>query len=202
MPFSLYFIRFISSLLLAFAFYCFVVGSYALIERWHQPKLVVDEVAEAVTRPVMLLVGGGRLVNEVRVPELARIEDDDVLPVEIKIESAKIDLPIVPGEIQKSVWSVSDAAASVLELGGDSLDKSLVIYAHNWPRLFGRLYKLKSGDEFELKYADERVDRLRVLGTQKISPDRVDVLYDAPVVLYTCTGWMDQQRLVVFAERV
>ncbi|PIR61622.1 MAG: hypothetical protein COU66_02835 [Candidatus Pacebacteria bacterium CG10_big_fil_rev_8_21_14_0_10_44_11] len=202
MPLSTYFSRLISSLLLAFACYCFVVGSYALVERWYQPKMAIDSLAEAITRPVLLLVGGGRLVNEVRVPELARTEDTDVLPVEITISQVKIEAPIVPGKISQNHWSMADSAASVLQLGGDSLDKSLVIYAHNWPKLFGRLDKLKAGNNFELQYKDGRSESLRVLGIQKISPDRVDVLYDAPVVLYTCTGWLDKQRLVVFAERV
>src|SRR3989344_6293602 len=83
--------------------------------------------------------------------EIVTSVTEKTMPVKISIEKLKVDLPIMPADIVDGKWEENDAGVSYWvqspvpgEIGNS------VLYAHNWPNLFGNLKKLTLGDEIKV----------------------------------------------------
>lgn len=126
------------------------------------------------------------------------------LPTQIQLAD-QLTVPLVPGFITNSEWEVSSFAASILvpPLLKTS-DRAYIVYGHNWPTLFGELQKTTLGDQITLQTNQSELTYQVVLKTQ-VPADNIGILDLAKpdsLILYTCSGWLDTQRLVVFAELV
>lgn len=127
-------------------------------------------------------------------------------PTFMTINSLNLNLPVEPTLINNGKWPTSQSGISFLENSG-TLGKSgnLIFYGHNWKTLLGSLQKIKVGDNIVLKSSTGQDFQYSVALIAEVNPNDVSVLEDTSderITLYTCTGLLDQKRLVVVAKRV
>ncbi len=127
-------------------------------------------------------------------------------PNRIIIEKIGVDLPIIASEIRDNNWPTSSTGISYLTTSSapGSVGNS-VLYGHNWQSILGNLYKINPGDEIKIRNADDQILRFVVTTTQVVDKTQSSVLNnteDSRITLYTCTGFLDQKRLVVTAHLI
>jgi LPXTG-site transpeptidase (sortase) family protein len=123
-------------------------------------------------------------------------------PDYIEIPNVHISLPIYPGNITAMRWSQTTRGVSYLSstpLPGYTGNS--VLYGHNWPNLLGPLHRVRIGDTIYITYGSKRVSfTVRYITVVKSSD--VSILTqtsDKRVTIYTCTGFLDNDRLVITA---
>lgn len=124
-------------------------------------------------------------------------------PVSIEINRINVSLPIKQTNIVKGVWEINPKGASHLAASGYPTEKNpIIIYAHNKIFQFGRLSELKNGDIVSIKSNKKEDFFYKVINSQVVTPENVEVLQKTKgnqLILYTCTGFADSKRLLVFA---
>lgn len=130
---------------------------------------------------------------------------DNHVPVKIVIPSHQIELPIVPSSLLNGDWQVTDKGVSLLSNDpSKASQQGFIMYGHNWPALLGRLQKAQIGEAIILSYENDAPETYKIESVFKVSPNQLDVLQLAKpntLLLYTCTGFLDNQRLVVLATK-
>ncbi len=123
--------------------------------------------------------------------------------VELKINSLRVDLPIVESSIRGGQWEVTNQGVSHLGQSPEPGQRgNSIIYGHNWNNLLGSLVKIKPGQSINIKYDDGSQKNFEVIYTQVVKPTDVGILKqtsDKRITLYTCTGLFDSQRFVAVA---
>lgn len=127
------------------------------------------------------------------------------IPTTIEFPDLNHQVGIVPNRIIDGQWQVSETQANYL-IGSGVIGEpgNIVIYAHKRPQLFAKLHQLGPGDRIILK-SPEVVGEYRVVDARIVPPDNTDILQTSEqkiLTLYTCNGWLDEDRLVVKAELV
>jgi len=139
------------------------------------------------------------------VDNLDAAETSSHLPSKIVIPSHQIELPIVPSSLLNGDWQVTDKGVSLLNANPQTAtDEGLIMYGHNWPSLLGRLQKAHIGEAIIIAYPNDRPTIYTIESIFKVAPDQLNVLDLAKpntLLLYTCTGFLDNQRLVVLATK-
>jgi|CXWL01.1.fsa_nt_gi LPXTG-site transpeptidase (sortase) family protein len=124
-------------------------------------------------------------------------------PAYITINNVGVNLAIEKRAIESKRWPVSDTKAIYLSGSGNiGQVGNVVIYAHNWPNLFGPLKKIKAGDEIVVGLSDGTSYIYVTQYIAVVTSDQKHILNetsDKRLTLYTCTGFLDRQRLVVVA---
>jgi LPXTG-site transpeptidase (sortase) family protein len=152
-----------------------------------------------------LLVYGGFLIYErtrpITIQSNQTIVASNVL-FSLQIPSVKIDLPAYSASIVDGTWQTTKLGISHLStspLPGE--EGNSVLYGHNWPNLLGNLHNIKPGDSMFIQHsgATKRfiVQYVSVVGSEESSV--YAPTNDIRITLYTCTGLLDTQRLVVVA---
>ncbi len=126
-------------------------------------------------------------------------------PKFIIIKSIQVNLPVKQTRINRGVWEIFNDGASHLSSSGNPDEKRpIIVYAHNKSNQFGNLKSLKKGDTVVLSSGKNHylyvVDRSLVT-----DPTNLNALRKAKgetLVLYTCTGFADSKRLLVYANRL
>ncbi|OGK15037.1 hypothetical protein A2690_02910 [Candidatus Roizmanbacteria bacterium RIFCSPHIGHO2_01_FULL_39_12b] len=126
-------------------------------------------------------------------------------PKQIIIKSLEISLPIKQTIIKNGVWEVFNEGASHLSTSGyPDENKPIIVYAHNRNNQFGKIDGLKKGDQIILSdglnhylYLVSRQKVVEPSNTQALKESRGEIL-----ILYTCTGFADSKRLLVYANRI
>jgi len=113
----------------------------------------------------------------------------------------RLSLGIKPAQVVNGHWNVWPD--SVTYLPTDSTNT--VIYAHNTKPLFGDLKKVKVGDKIDI--IDKQALTIHYVVSQiaVVDPLQVELLgptLEPVITVYTCTGFLDSQRLVVRATRM
>lgn len=123
-------------------------------------------------------------------------------PIEMQIAD-KVAVTIEGVKPAAGNWPVSPVGANYV-LNSAQLGEAgnLIIYGHNRKQILGGLKQVAVGDRVRLtdQYGKEWV--YRVVKTFAVSPGETKWLEptDTPVLtIYTCTGWLDSQRLIVRA---
>lgn len=120
----------------------------------------------------------------------------------LSIPSAGISLPAYGATIQGTTWQTTKHGISYLStspLPGETGNS--VLYGHNWPNLLGSLHTVKPGDALFVT-AENSTQRFIVRYVAVVGPNEHSVYApsnDTRITLYTCTGFLDRQRLVVTA---
>lgn len=130
------------------------------------------------------------------------VMSEDKTPRVIKIESVRIELPVIPASFDGKNWPTTTKGVSFISSSALPTKGNSVFYAHNWSNLFGPLVKVKPGDTVELTTADGTRYLFTVAFTQVINPDQTYILnqtVDSRLTLYTCIGFLDSKRFVVTA---
>ncbi len=138
--------------------------------------------------------------------ESIALEENEIkesLPVNLRISSLDIDLPIYESEIKDKKWEVSNKGVSFLRssvLPGDKGNS--ILYGHNWTNLLGNLTKIKTGEVVEIVFSDNTKKEFVVTLIQEVDPDDISILNntnDNRITIYTCSGFLDSKRFVVVA---
>ncbi len=117
-------------------------------------------------------------------------------PVQITINTVGISLAIEKRVLESRRWPVSDSGGEVGQTG------NAIIYAHNWPALFGDLKKIRVGDEVGVELSNGQTVTFMAQSITVVTSDQTHILdetSDRRLTLYTCTGFLDRKRLVVVA---
>lgn len=124
-------------------------------------------------------------------------------PIAVLIPSLSISLPIFPATIKQGVWDTTDKGVSYLTSSPVPGEKgNSILYAHNWPNLFGKLPSMKPGDTVTVIGKKNTVQTFHVTYTGEIDPTNKSILApsdDTRITLYTCSGFFDTKRFVVVA---
>lgn len=162
---------------------------------------------------ILLLTGIVILVTGLSVPPKTPIQDFEVktalvpklrqpAPDHINI-AGTIDLPVEVMSFGLKGWEVASQAASIASTSaypGES--GNIIIYSHNLRELFGKLSKVKIGDQVKLSSKEGATHLYTVTKRVVVNPDQIDSLRPTDsetLTLYTCTGLFDSKRLVVQA---
>ncbi len=133
-------------------------------------------------------------------------EQKEIVPTKIEINSLQIALPIQIANMENGKWKFSGEGAFYLEespLPGEKGNS--IIFGHNFPNVFGQLYKLKTGDTFTISFNDDTTKTFEVKSKFNVTPDQTHILNptdDTRLTLYTCSGFLDLKRLVITATPV
>jgi LPXTG-site transpeptidase (sortase) family protein len=118
-------------------------------------------------------------------------------PVALFIPTHKFSLNIYSTSIENGVWEVHPDGVSRL----NSVPNT-ILYAHNTQDRFGFLKSVKIGDTMTLSYRTGGSVKYLVTNIKTVNPKDIDVLFPEDknaIIMYTCTGFADSQRLVVTA---
>lgn len=126
-------------------------------------------------------------------------------PVRMRIPEADIDITVEESEIKDGIWEISQESASYLKTsakpGGGG---NIVIYGHNKKQIFGNLIgRAEPGQIIEVftedgknyTYEIEEVKTIKPTDIKAVSPTIYEVL-----TVYTCSGFLDSDRLVLKAK--
>lgn len=125
------------------------------------------------------------------------------LPSQLIIPDRHINLPILPSTQLNGEWQVTTQGVSLItpEQRGDT--HGYVIYGHDWPVLLGKMRQASIGQHVTLKYGNGQEQTYKITSIFKVAPTHSEILKMAKedtLVIYTCDGFMDSQRLVVIAQ--
>src|SRR3990167_10367718 len=145
-----------------------------------------------------------RLMFHGKVPAFYSDQTNKNIPIAFGIPELGIDLPVIPAYIKKDKWDTTTGGISWLiaspipgELGNS------ILYGHNWNSLLGDLENAQTGYTVEILYKNSVKRYFRISYIAIVNPNQIHVLNqtnDARLTIYTCTGFLDQKRLVVTAE--
>ncbi len=174
---------FLGNLLLIFGLISFIAFSYLIFQRYNPQNLAFD-LPEAIA--------------------VSDNENSELQPIGLRINSIDLALSITPAEIKNNNWQAFPNAISYLKTTVVPGAKgNSVLYGHNWPNLLGDLKKVKPGDNINIIYSDNSSKDFEIEFITKVLPSETSILKDSPdnrVTLYTCTGFLDSERLVVIAK--
>lgn len=132
------------------------------------------------------------------------IEDAKKLPSLIEISRLNVNAAVAEAKIVDNQWEIIDGKASHLVSSARPDEKgSIIIYAHNSRRLFGPLISSRVGDVINVTTRGGKIYSYRVIEKDFVSPTQVDMLtanHGETLVLYTCAGFADTQRLILKAR--
>ncbi len=124
-------------------------------------------------------------------------------PRHLSIQSAGIDVSIQPALIKDGIWQTSQNSATHLFTSARPTEAgNIIIYAHNKKELFGGLNKVKVGDTVAVTTETGSTFTYVVNDVKTVKPSDIKEVLPSPdevLTLYTCTGLLDSQRLVVKA---
>lgn len=134
--------------------------------------------------------------------DMTNLTREDLTPVHLTL-SQLMAVDVESARLEGGKWPLSENKAVFLENsaypGGNG---NIVIYAHNWPDLFGELKHAKEGqvitlvtkNGYEWKYQIHLITEVDASQTTWVQPTETEVL-----TLYTCSGIFDRQRLIIQA---
>lgn len=80
---------------------------------------------------------------------------------------------------------------------------NLIFYGHNWPNILAPLHKAKVGQKIVIGYADGTTQQFVIKTLSIVSANQISILepttHNPQLILYTCSGFLDRQRLVTTA---
>jgi LPXTG-site transpeptidase (sortase) family protein len=124
------------------------------------------------------------------------------IPVRIVITRVNIDLPVVDAKVIDGYWELSENTASYGEGSGvPGQSGNTVIFAHAREGLFYNLKDVKLGDIVYV-FTKDKWFRYKVNKITAVYPNQIEVISptkNQTLTLYTCTGFVDEKRLVISA---
>lgn len=172
--------------LLVLAFACLVASGYWYFQRY----------GYFVPKPA-------KVIGSVQVAGAASYSGELTAPSSIALPNLGISLPVVITYMDGKRWPTTPSGVSYLAnsaLPGDM--GNAVFYGHNWPSILGNLKNTKVGDQLTVQYQDGRSRSFTVDKVFVVGPNATEILAQSEtpkITLYTCTGFLDMQRLVVTA---
>lgn len=139
-------------------------------------------------------------------PETINYQSGSSLPHKLIIKDLDIDVDILAVNFKDQKWVTTDNGVSYLtssavpgEVGNS------ILYGHNYRSLLGNLTQAKVGQKIEIMFEDGSKKEFIINYTTTVDPSKTALLEnssDSRVTIYTCTGFLDNQRFVVVAKQV
>lgn len=131
-------------------------------------------------------------------------EEKAIFPKRVIIERVGIDLPVFARKVIDDDWQLGDEGAYYL-IGSGTLGKkgNVVIYGHNTDEILGPARWLKEGELIKVISREGRIYNYQISEIKRVSADDVSILDnfgDYRLTLYTCTGFLDKDRLVIIGK--
>lgn len=124
-------------------------------------------------------------------------------PFRILVPGIFVDLPIVEAKVVNGFWELSENSASHgIGSANPGENGNIIIFAHARTGLFYNLKDLKNDAPVYLLTKD-RWYRYRVREIKSVYPNQVETIApttDETLTLYTCSGFLDEKRLLVIAK--
>jgi len=130
------------------------------------------------------------------------ITHEDRLLTKVIFPSFSQERKIVTTHVANGEWLLLDDAANyVYESARPRENGSIIIYGHNTPQVFADLHKLNFGDDIVLENNLGTKFYYQVVDKKIVKPDEIKYLNQnkETLILYTCTGFLDSKRLLIFA---
>jgi len=123
-------------------------------------------------------------------------------PVQItvpgKIQSAIETMPLVNNK-----WGVSNTKTAFLQQSARPGENgNIIVYGHNRASILGNLNQVHVNDVITVTTSDGSLHSYKVIKRAVTSPTQVELLQPTTMevlTVYTCTGFLDSQRLIVQA---
>jgi LPXTG-site transpeptidase (sortase) family protein len=126
--------------------------------------------------------------------------------VKINIPNANVQSNVVEGAVDGDVWKLVNNAVLTIKIANPDKSKTAtLIYGHNFKNLFQNLKDVQVGDNIYLTNEKGEVFIYQVYSKEDINPKQVDKLspqIDHELILYTCDGILDTQRVLVKATQI
>lgn len=112
-------------------------------------------------------------------------------------------IAIEAGNLEGNSWQLFSDHAGWLSSSGTPGKGTVILYAHNSPRLFGQLQHVAE-NEIVVVFQNEKRSLYKITGKVSVSPRSVDAVFAKKddLILYTCDGYFDEKRLVVYAQLI
>jgi LPXTG-site transpeptidase (sortase) family protein len=128
----------------------------------------------------------------------------NVFPRRLIIKSIGIDLGVDEGTIVDGVWAISpNKITHLINSSVPGENSNIVLYGHNTRSILGNLSVIKNDDQIEIITRDNKIYKYKVYKIQWVNQTNVSVVEPTSypeLTIYTCTGFLDQYRLVVKAS--
>lgn len=124
-------------------------------------------------------------------------------PTELIIPPIGMDLPIKETALQGNTWQIADDGVSHLAISARPGESGpIILYGHNTNDRLGPIRWLSTGQKIFVKTADGKTHPYTITKTEDVASSKTSELVAVKgetVVLYTCDGFADLQRFLVFA---
>jgi LPXTG-site transpeptidase (sortase) family protein len=121
----------------------------------------------------------------------------------VKFPPLSLNIPVFDSIIVNGQWQVPGSALGHLNTSANpGQNGNIVIYGHNKPGLLSKLGNLKVSDQINIVTAMGTEATYIITSISVVSPSDIEIAQDTQVetlTIYTCTGPLDSQRLVVRA---
>jgi len=114
-------------------------------------------------------------------------------------------LSLNPQEILDGKWPLSDTSGIYLTNSSQLGIKAKIIYAHNWPSLLVKLPQIQEEEQITLIFNNDKTNLYKVKTISRVKNWQKNLLFDAQenqLIIYTCIGWLDQDRIIVIADQI
>lgn len=157
---------------------------------------------------VMEKLKNKKLVTSLSVYQQEKVANVDEkiikIPQRIFIPKLAIDLKVKEATVSGNSWTLYDDAVSYLDTSGKlDQEENAVIYGHNTKNLFGSLKNITIGDRILIETDKGEALSYTVSEKKIVNPETIDIVYpqgDERITIFTCTNFMDADRLVVVAH--
>ena len=122
-------------------------------------------------------------------------------PTSVSIPKIHSQLPIQAAVVNGNSWQLFNNAVAWMATSALPGQGNVVLYAHDTLPLWGNLYKLQPGDTVEVFQQQVRTTYV-VTETRAVGPNEVSAIVSSSnqLTMFTCEGYFDQQRRVVYAK--
>lgn len=183
MKLHLSFYRFFVSL----GFFLFLVGMVGFVQQYIPRNLIVSAFSQQ--------------------PQNILPQENTHSPVKLTMEGIGVDLPIFESHIYDGVWETTSLGVSSLgnpeEAGASG---GLILYGHNWSSILGKLAQSQVGQPISVTYADGEKKDYTIQQLATVSPTDSSFIEkessNETLILYTCVGFLDSERLMVVASAI
>lgn len=135
--------------------------------------------------------------------EYSGTEPSGSIPVSLELPSLGLKLPVSETVIRDGIWQTSGSELSHLTVSArPGQSGNIIIYGHNTDGVLGRLHKISVTDLVKITNRTGNIFIYKINNIKTVSPQSVEVVSPTEhelLTLYTCTGFLDSQRLVVTA---
>lgn len=185
------------------------------------PKKVKRTVSKAFIVPLICLALGGLFLGVWSAKRMyswraLRVPSAVVSPISVDADQESRYIPksltigtlltieVDEAQLTKSTWSISPIHATYLPTSGvPGKPGNIILYGHNKRNIFANLRHVKEGQVIDIVTSDNILHRYSVTIVKTVKPTDIEYLMptiEETLTLYTCTGILDQNRLIVVAD--